>query len=177
MSIAARKTSSPTRSARPRNISSAVNMIDGKAVYKIPADNPLIGIKSYFGREVDPTKVRTEIYANGLRNAWRFSFDEPTGRMFCVRTFGQDKWEEVDIITKGANYGWSYKEAFHDGPRLATMPPEAKLVEPIYEYGHRRVQTGDFAGDSISGGFVYRGTKFAELTGAYIFGDYVTKRV
>src|SRR5205823_2496088 len=63
---------------------SAINMVDGKAAYRVPKDNPLIGIESYFGKPMDPKKVRTEIYANGLRNAWRFSFDQPTGRLFCA---------------------------------------------------------------------------------------------
>jgi glucose/arabinose dehydrogenase len=155
---------------------SAVNVVEGKAAYRVPADNPLVGIKEYFGKAVDPAKVRTEIYANGLRNTWRFSFDDATGRLFAAEV-GQDLHEEVDLIEKGGNYGWSYRESFHDGPRVKSTPAGAAFKEPIYEYGHRRVQRDNFAGDSISGGFVYRGTKFAELTGAYIFGDYVSGRV
>ncbi len=155
---------------------SAVNIVDGHATYKIPADNPLIGITSYFGKPVDPAKVRTEIYANGLRNAWRFSFDDPTGRLFEAEV-GQDKWEEINIIEKGGNYGWSYREGFHDGPRMASKPAEAKLLDPIYEYGHTpRVQTNEFSGNSISGGFIYRGSNLTELTGDYIFGDYAVRR-
>jgi mono/diheme cytochrome c family protein len=149
--------------------------VDGKAAYKIPADNPLVGVTRYFGRDVDPTKVRTEYYANGLRNAWRFSIDEPTGRMFAADV-GQNLWEEVDLIVKGGNYGWSYREAFHSGPRMASTPPEAKLIDPIYEYGHGNM-SGQFSGNSISGGFVYRGTNLSELTGKYIFADYVSRRV
>ena len=155
---------------------SAVNIVDGHAAYKIPADNPLIGISSYFGKPVDPAKVRTEIYANGLRNAWRFAFDDPTGRLFEAEV-GQDRWEEINIIEKGGNYGWSYREAFHDGPRINTKPPEAKLLDPIYEYGHTpRVQNNEFAGNSISGGFIYRGSNLTELSGDYIFGDYAVRR-
>lgn len=155
---------------------SAVNKVDGKAAYRIPADNPLVGIKDYFGKPVNPERVRTEIYANGLRNAWRFSFDDATGRLFAADV-GQDLWEEVDLITKGGNYGWSYREALHEGPRVRATPPAARLLDPIYEYAHARMRNNQFSGESISGGFVYRGTKFAELTGAYIFGDYVSKRV
>ncbi len=158
-------------------VPSAVGMVDGHAAYKVPADNPLVGITKYFGRDVDPKKVRTEEYANGLRNAWRFSIDEPTGRMFCAEV-GQNLWEEVDIIVKGGNYGWSYREAFHNGPanRASTTPPEAKFIDPIYEYGHGN-RSGQFSGNSISGGLIYRGSNLTELTGQYIFADYVSRRV
>ncbi len=88
----------------------------GKANYKVPADNPLVGIKQYMGRAVDPAKVRTEIFAHGLRNPWRFSFDAVTGRLFAADV-GEDTYEEVDIITKGGDYGWPYREGPADGPR------------------------------------------------------------
>ncbi|HVT81085.1 MAG TPA: PQQ-dependent sugar dehydrogenase, partial [Phycisphaerae bacterium] len=157
-------------------IPSAIGMTDGHANYKVPKDNPFIGITKYFGRDVDPKKVRTEIYAAGLRNAWRFSIDEPTGRMFCAE-IGQNIWEEIDIIVKGGNYGWSYKEAFHDGPaNRRPAPPEAKLIDPIYEYGHGN-RSGQFSGNSISGGIVYRGSRLTELNGKYIFADYTSRRV
>jgi glucose/arabinose dehydrogenase len=156
-------------------IPSAVGMADGHATYRVPSDNPFVGLRNYFGREVDPKKVRTEIWAAGLRNAWRFSIDEPTGRMFCAE-IGQNIWEEVDIIVKGGNYGWSYKESLHDGPaNRRPAPAEAKLIDPIYEYSHRT--GGQFQGVSISGGIVYRGSRLSELYGKYIFADYGSRRV
>jgi glucose/arabinose dehydrogenase len=138
---------------------------DGHANYKVPADNPFIGITSYMGQSVDPAKVRTEIYAHGFRNPWRFSVDSTTGRLF-VADVGEDTFEEINVVTKGGDYGWPYREALANGPRAATAPPDAKFVEPIFYYRHGA------GNNSITGGFVYRGTRLPELNGCYIFGDY-----
>ncbi len=75
--------------------------------YWIPADNPFINTKSHNGRILNPKKIRTEIWATGLRNPWRFSFDPPTGQMI-IGDVGQDMWEEIDIGVAGGNFGWSY---------------------------------------------------------------------
>lgn len=141
--------------------------------YTIPPDNPFIGVTSHNGINFNAGTVRTEIWATGLRNPFRFSFDPPTGRMF-VADVGQDAWEEVDIVAAGADCGWSYFEATHDGPRIASKPVNASYLSPIYEYGHG---TGNFQGNSITGGILYRGSKFSELFEKYIFADYVSGRV
>jgi glucose/arabinose dehydrogenase len=125
--------------------------------YAVPADNPF----------VNQAGALPEIYAYGMRNPWRFSFDRQTGQLYCGDV-GQDKWEEVDIIEKGKNYGWSAKEGFHDfEPKRAAGP----LTDPIKEYGH-------YNGDNcIIGGYVYRGKQFSDLQGVYIYGDNGSGRI
>lgn len=137
--------------------------------YAIPADNPFIGITSYNGTAVDPTAVRTEFWATGFRNPWRFSFDPPTGRLF-LGDVGQGAREEVNIVTAGANYGWSYREGEISGPRWASTPPGAVFVLPIHLYNHANTT---MTGQCVTGGLVYRGTRLPELSEAYIFGDYL----
>ncbi len=121
--------------------------------YAIPKDNPFVTRKD----------ARPEIWAYGLRNPWRFSFDRVTKQLFAGDV-GQDKYEEVDIITKGGNYGWRIKEGLHDFnvPAGAT---KSNLIDPIYEYDHGM-------GVSITGGYVYRGKAIPELQGKYVYGDY-----
>lgn len=139
----------------------------GAAFYAIPADNPFIGATSHHGKSIDPQKVRTEIWATGLRNPWRFSFDTPTGRLFAGDV-GQNLYEEVDLITKGGDYGWSYREALHpfrQGPGRANEPAGFQPVAPIFEYPRS-------AGISITGGVVYHGQIFPELREAYVFADF-----
>ncbi len=135
--------------------------------YKIPPDNPFIGATSHNGVNFNANTVRTEFWACGLRNAWRFSFDSPTGRMF-IGDVGQDAYEEIDIGQAGADYGWSYYEGNHPGPRIASLPGGTSYVFPIYEYAHG---TATFQGNAVTGGVIYRGSKFSELFEAYIFGD------
>lgn len=144
---------------------------EGKANYRIPADNPLVGITTYLGKPVNPEKVRTEIYAHGLRNAWRFSFDTVSGRLFLADV-GEDSFEEVNIITKGGHYGWPYFEAAEQGPRAPDYPRDsAKFTEPVFAYPH------GMGNICITGGFVYHGSGIPELNGAYIFADYVSGRI
>ncbi len=138
--------------------------------YAIPPDNPFINTKEHSGRILDPHKIRTEIWATGLRNAWRFSFDGPTGRMF-IGDVGQNMWEEVDLGVAGGDYGWSYYEGTHDGPRLRSKPVDFQGIDPIWEYQHRN---GD---NCIIGGVVYRGSRLSELYGAYIFSDFGSRRI
>jgi len=119
--------------------------------YAIPADNPFVGKPG----------AKPEIWAWGMRNPWRFSFDRQTGKLWCGDV-GQDKWEEIDIIEKGKNYGWSAREGKHDyKPERAVGP----LTEPIKDYPHPY-------GRCIIGGYVYRGKAIPALQGLYVYGDY-----
>lgn len=136
--------------------------------YGIPSGNP-------FAHEPDiESGARKEIFAYGLRNPWRYSFDRATGDLW-VGDVGQVLWEEVDLVTNGGNYGWSVREGAH---HYKPGPPGAQYVEPVMEYPHRpdlRPQ-GMFPGHSIGlcviGGYVYHGKKFPALAGVYIYGDY-----
>jgi glucose/arabinose dehydrogenase len=136
--------------------------------YRIPVDNPFVGATTFNGAAVSPANVRDEFWAVGLRNPWRFSFDVPTGRLF-VGDVGQAAREEIDLITRGGNYGWSYREGTVAGPR-ANPPSSAVFVDPIWDAD--RTVAG-----SITGGLVYHGSRFPDLDGRYIFGDYVQNRV
>lgn len=147
----------------------------GPLTYAIPADNPFTG---------DPSPaVKKEIYAYGLRNPWRFSFDwRPggTNRLFCGDV-GQGRIEEINLITNGGNYGWRYQEgtefpSFSSGAPMNPMPnPGGTLTGPIAMYAHPGVVTSPplpQLGLSVTGGFVYRGSAIPELQGKYVFGDY-----
>ncbi len=125
---------------------------DGKP-YGIPADNPFIHTQN----------ARPEIYAYGLRNVWRFSFDSETGTLWAGDV-GQNAKEEIDIITAGGNYGWNPREGFspYNG---GTKTPD--MIDPIVEHGRNEAA-------SITGGYVYHGNALPQLQGAYIYGDYVT---
>jgi len=127
--------------------------INSGSPYAIPPDNPFVGNPSAKG----------EIWAYGLRNPWRFSFDRGTRRLFAGDV-GQDSWEEVDIIQKGLNYGWNIMEGFHcyNAPTCNMTG----LTLPIAEYSHAE-------GEAVIGGFVYRGSGISGLRGVYVFGDYV----
>lgn len=136
-----------------------VDSTSGVANYGIPSDNPF----------VDNTEgYREEIYAYGLRNPWRFSFDPESGWLWAADV-GQNRIEEIDIIEKGKNYGWNIMEG-----SLCYSPSEGcnqtGLELPIWEYGHG-------LGNSVTGGFVYRGSKLTDLIGAYIYGDYGSGRI
>jgi glucose/arabinose dehydrogenase len=125
--------------------------------YSIPKDNPFLG---------NP-KAKPELYAHGLRNVWRISTDPKTGRIW-IGDVGQDLWEEIDILEKGANYGWSVREG---SQRFGNAPePEGKLTDPVWEYDHR-------IGKSITGGRVYRGSAIPELDGMYLYADYISGKV
>lgn len=125
-----------------------------KGNYGIPADNPFRGNKEGF---------QEEIFAYGLRNPWRFSFDAQTGQLW-VGDVGQNEFEEIDIITKGGNYGWRLKEADRCyNPRKDC--DSGNLIEPIHQYPRKE-------GVSVTGGFVYRGVRVPFLQGKYIFADY-----
>jgi glucose/arabinose dehydrogenase len=123
--------------------------------YAIPPDNPF----------VDKSGARPEIWAHGVRNIWRLSFDIQTGVCWAADV-GQDLWEEINIIRRGGNYGWNLREGKHRfGPQGA--PPRDDLIEPIWEYHHK-------VGKSITGGVVYRGQRVPMLQGKYVYADYVS---
>jgi glucose/arabinose dehydrogenase len=135
--------------------------------YSIPPDNPFIGATRFDGRDINPRQVRTEFWAVGFRNPWRFTFDAATGRLFCADV-GQGAREEVNIVERGGNYGWNYREGMlhYSG----TPPPDANLIDPILDYP--RVGNAPYNGTSITGGVVYRGNRLAQLHGDYVFGDF-----
>lgn len=136
--------------------------------YKIPADNPFVGATTYNGLAVTPANVHTEFWATGLRNPWRFSFDYPTGRLL-LGDVGQGAKEEIDLITRGGNYGWNYREGTIAGPR-GSPPVGATFINPIWDADRSTAS-------SITGGVVYRGSRFAQLYGRYVFGDYGANRL
>jgi glucose/arabinose dehydrogenase len=135
-----------------------VRGLTAAGAYKIPADNPF----------VDTAGARAEIWACGLRNPWRFSFDVDTGLLWAGDV-GQDKWEEIDIITGGANYGWNIMEGNHCYSP-ASGCDRLGLILPIVEYDHSQ-------GCSVTGGYVYRGNKIPDLQGRYIYGDFCTGKI
>ena len=123
----------------------------------IPADNPFASGGG-----------RPETYAYGLRNPWRINFDPKTGALWAGDV-GQDKWEEVDRIERGGNYGWSIMEASHCY-KPSSGCDTSGLTQPRGEYGHD-------LGCSVTGGYVYRGTQMPELVGWFVYGDYCSGRV
>lgn len=130
---------------------------DGKG-YAIPTDNPFRG----------RTDARPEIWAYGFREPWRFSFDRVTGDLWLADV-GQDRVEEVNIVRRGANYGWNVYEGFE--PFSNQYRKEARnFVPPVFAYRRKY-------GNSITGGYVYRGDKQSSFYGVYLCGDYTSKRI
>ncbi len=160
--------SSVAANPHPANTNNATRTIR----YSIPADNPWIGATNFNGATVNSNNVRTEFYAAGLRNPWRFSVDRPTGDIYLADV-GQGAWEEVNIIRRGGNYGWNYREGLHAGPR-GNPPAGVVFDNPIAEYAHGNATNQGF---SITGGIVYRGNRLPALNGAYVFADYVSGHV
>jgi len=156
----------------PPNSHPAVVLHSGLPAYEIPADNPWIGATSFNGTAVTPTAVRTEFWAVGLRNPWRFSFDPATGALWCGDVGGGAR-EEINILNRGGNYGWVWREGLVAGP-VGGAPAGFTHINPVFEYQHG---SGTFQGRSVTGGLVYRGTRMASLTGAYLFADYVSGNV
>ncbi|MES2694511.1 MAG: PQQ-dependent sugar dehydrogenase [Verrucomicrobiota bacterium] len=134
--------------------------------YLIPADNPFVGATSFNGLPVAPAAVRSEFWAIGLRNPFRFSFDLAN---LWLADVGLNTREEINHIVKGGNYGWPHREASLAGP-LANPPAGATFTNPIFEYGRD-------TGGTIIGGLVYRGHRFIELHGTYLFGDFTSGRI
>uniref|UniRef100_A0A3Q4I5G8 HHIP like 1 n=1 Tax=Neolamprologus brichardi TaxID=32507 RepID=A0A3Q4I5G8_NEOBR len=135
-------------------------------LYRIPPDNPFIHEQG----------ARPEVYAYGVRNMWRCSVDRGDpwtkngkGRIFCGDV-GQNKFEEVDIIEKGRNYGWRAKEGFSCYDKKLCANRSLDDVLPVYAYPHKM-------GKSVTGGYVYRGCEYPNLNGIYIFGDFMSGRL
>jgi glucose/arabinose dehydrogenase len=125
--------------------------------YAVPSDNPFL----------NDTSVRPEIYAYGLRNPWRMSFDVQDGTLWTADV-GQGDREEINTIVSGGNYGWKiFEGSFCFSGDCATTG----LETPVFEYGH---DNGD---RSITGGFVYRGNALPSLVGKYVYGDFVSGRI
>ena len=137
--------------------------------YLVPADNPFVGATTFNGLAITPTLVRTEFWAVGLRNPWRWSFDDETGILYCADV-GQDAWEEISLIEKGKNYGWAFREGLVNGPKSGSAPGGFVHTPPLHVYSHA-------VGFAITGGRVYRGQKISQLYGAYVYADYVVGTV
>ncbi|RUL88219.1 PQQ-dependent sugar dehydrogenase [Tautonia sociabilis] len=126
--------------------------------YAIPPDNPF----------VDRPGARPEVWAYGLRNPWRVTFDKPSGQLW-VGNNGQDLWEQVYLIEKGANYGWSITEGMQIFQAQREQGPDP-ISPPAADHHHSEAR-------SLTGGQVYRGSKLPELVGAYLYGDWSTGKV
>ena len=130
--------------------------VSGEA-YAVPPDNPFVATSG----------ARPEIYAYGLRNPWRFSFDRATGELWAGDV-GEDRWEEIERIVPAGNYGWNVMEGLEC--YLSPGCNTAGLLLPRAVYGHD-------AGCSVTGGYVYRGSSMPELDGWYVYGDFCSGRV
>lgn len=147
----------------PQNNGQRLDTVMGKILRlkpdgTIPADNPFVGTAG----------ARGEIWAYGLRNPYRASFDAGTGQLW-VGDVGQNVYEEIDVVTKGGNYGWRLREGAHDF-NTTDPRPTTPLIEPIFEYNHD-------LGCSITGGVVYRGGALPELAGQYLYSDFCSGTV
>lgn len=153
----------------PRGNGSSLETLLGKILridvnsgdpYAIPADNPFANGGG-----------RPEIWAYGLRNPWRFSFDSATGDLW-IADVGQNQWEEINFLASGspggAHFGWNFFEGTH--PFKGNPPPDVQLLSPIYEYQHSE-------GCSVTGGYAYRGKDLPEFFGIYLFGDFCSGRI
>lgn len=135
-----------------------VDKRDINDAYGVPSDNPFL----------KRDEALPEIYAYGIRNAWRISFDQATGHLWFADV-GQELWEEINVVEKGGNYGWSVREGAHifkNGSVDETDP----MIDPIWEYDHR-------IGRSITGGHVCRSSRIPELNGKYVYADFVSGRI
>ncbi|MEX0670484.1 MAG: PQQ-dependent sugar dehydrogenase [Pirellulales bacterium] len=130
---------------------------DGRA-YSVPADNPFVG----------RANVRPETWAYGMRNPWRIAIDPTTGQVW-VGNNGQDLWEQVYLVERAANYGWSIVEGSHPFAPERPRGPDP-IAKPVAEHSHAEAR-------SLTGGIVYHGTALPELAGCYLYGDYSTGRI
>ncbi len=131
-----------------------VDVREGGKPYGIPADNPFVATPS----------ARPEVWAYGFRNVWRMSFDRATGRLFAGDV-GEASFEEINIIEKGGNYGWNPREGRHAFRSGKPGSFGSTYIDPVAEYSHSE-------GLSVTGGYVYRGSKHPSLQGVYLYADY-----
>ena len=168
-----KKPGNPAPNPHPSVITDA----KGEAFYAVPSDNPFLKATSHRGRTLEAGTVRTETWATGLRNPWRFSFDPKTGVCFAGDV-GQNLFEEIDILVAGGDYGWHDVEGYHvfnqkdaSGKKAAPGLAEPSAFKaPIHEYDRK-------LGNSVTGGVVYRGDRLPSLEGAYVFADFGSGRV
>ncbi len=137
-----------------------VDLPNGQLPYSSPSDNPFFG--AIAGRD--------EIYAYGLRNPWRFSFDKLTGQLYAADV-GQGVIEEIDIITRGGNYGWKVLEGTRCTGNGSIPCARPGFIPPLFEYNHSGGRC------SVTGGYVYRGAKLSLPFGSYVYGDYCTGEI
>lgn len=137
-----------------------VDQQTGRRPYGIPDDNPFVKTPG----------ALPEIWCLGLRNPWGLAFDPESGTLWCADV-GQDQREEINIIVKGGNYGWSFREGAQPFALTTQTPPKnPKFIDPIFEYDRSQ-------GISITGGLVYRGSTHSSLRGAYLYGDWGSGRI
>ncbi len=144
------------------------------AGYAIPADNPYPA-NPRCGLGAAPASPCPELFALGFRNPWRWSFDRETGQLW-VGDVGQGAWEEIDVVEKGKNYGWRFREGAHcyepasGCPAPGSVHSGGVVVDPVTEYDHS-------LGLAVTGGHVYRGNAIPSLRGRYLFGDFGSGRI
>ncbi|HEU4728374.1 MAG TPA: PQQ-dependent sugar dehydrogenase [Kofleriaceae bacterium] len=134
----------------------------GMGAYNIPrgaGGNPFVGTPG----------AKEEIWSYGHRNPWRWSFDKLTGELW-LGDVGQNTWEEIDLVKKGGNYGWNICEGFHKRGSTTELCNTPGLIDPVVEHDRSEAE-------SITGGYVYRGTAMPSLVGKYIYGDFVTGNI
>ena len=136
-----------------------VSDLDSTGTHAIPASNPFIGLEG----------ARPEVWAFGLRNPWRFTFDRETGNLW-VADVGQNEREEVNVVRPGLNYGWNIMEGSLCYKRRDQNCIREDLELPVTEYGRE-------GGCSITGGYVYRGERVPSLYGSYVFGDFCSGKI
>jgi glucose/arabinose dehydrogenase len=143
--------------------------VNGSLPYTIPATNPY---------QTPGDNIPDEIWARGLRNPWRMSFDRVVGDLWLGDN-GQDGWEEVSFLANnaadGANFGWRCYEGNHRYPYQSVCDDSTSMVFPIYEYAGYNNNGG--TGASVIGGYVYRGKKYPALYGHFVYGDYATNQI
>jgi len=159
------------RAQETRNLLGAMLRIDvdGGTPYAIPPDNPFAGGATC---PADPDMLTNdcpEIFAWGLRNPWRWTFDAATGDLWAGDV-GQGSFEEIDLIELGGNYGWDCREGAHNfNMPAASCGMATNLIDPVHEYPRSE-------GVSVTGGYVYRGTALPDLVGSYLFADFGSGR-
>jgi glucose/arabinose dehydrogenase len=146
--------------------------VNGAAPYAIPPDNPFAGGNRPICGPGTNASSCPEIYASGLRNPWRWSFDSVSGELW-VGDVGQGAREEIDRVARGGNYGWNCREgaiAYTSPGAACSVPPAGGFASPVHDYDRNQ-------GFSVTGGYVYRGSALPALVGRYLFADYGSGKI